>query len=79
MYICGSRHDTVGIAPDRFEQRIPGEDPARIFREKLQDLRFFRGQVNLNYRDIRLRFPGPLSVYVCHATFDCKFGEYIPR
>jgi hypothetical protein len=62
MHIRGSRYDTVGIAPDHFEQGIPGEDPARIFREKLQDLRFFRGQVYLNHGNIRLRFPGPLVV-----------------
>jgi hypothetical protein len=62
MHICGSRQDTVGIASDHFEQGIPGEDPARIFREKLQDLRFFRRQVYLNHGNTRLRFPGPLVV-----------------
>ena len=53
MYICGSRYDAVGIAPDH---------PARIFREELQDLRFFRGQVYLNHGNVRLRFPGQLGV-----------------
>ena len=62
MHICGSRYDAVGIAPDHFEQGIPGEDPARIFREELQELRFFRGQVYLNHGIIRLRFPGRLGV-----------------
>jgi hypothetical protein len=56
MYVDSSRHNAVGIPPNRLEQGIARENPARIVFEKLQDLCFFRGEVYLGHRNFRQLF-----------------------